>query len=44
MTDNIELERVQQLFQDLLTQEKQFKALLDIQTPYAVDVLNALRQ
>jgi hypothetical protein len=44
MTDGLELERVQQLFQDIVTHEKQFKALLEKQTPNAVDVLNALHQ
>lgn len=44
MTDGMELERVEQLFQDLVTLEKQFKTLLEKQTPFAVDVLNALHQ
>jgi len=44
MMDSMELERVEQLFQDLITLEKQFKTLLEKQTPYAVDVLNALLQ
>jgi len=44
MTDGIELERVEQLFRDVLTLEKQFKTLLEKQTPYAVDVLNILHQ
>jgi hypothetical protein len=44
MTDGLELERVQQLFQDIVAHEKQFKALLEKQAPNDVDVLNALHQ
>jgi hypothetical protein len=43
MTDAGDLERVEKLFQETLALEKQFKSLLERQTPYAVDVTNLLQ-
>ena len=43
MTDTGDLERVEKLFQETIALEKQFKSLLEIQTPYSVDVTNLLQ-
>ena len=41
--NDVELERVETLFQEAVALEKQFKSILDRQTPYAVDVTTLLK-
>jgi hypothetical protein len=42
--NDIELDKVEQLFQETITLEKQFKSVLERQPPYAPDVISLLQR
>jgi hypothetical protein len=42
--NDVEMERVEDLFQDIIVLEKQFKSLLEKQSPSSIDVATLLQR